>query len=326
MHKIFVSVIIPAYNAEQTIARCLDSILNQKDACDYEVIVVNDGSTDSTGCIIEQYAKRDNKVKIINQKNQGVSKARWNGISAAIGDILAFVDSDDYVVSFMLEAMTACFNDPLVDVVACNFYMVRENQRIVPEIFYNDNAVFNNFQGISETIFKVSNGHLCNKVFKKSLLFEADYQQTLNLTCCEDLLLTFYLFLRAKKIFYLNECLYYYVQSDNSAWRKPSLLHAQDILWVLQKIETISRNYNYWDNKKEFWWFKLNALHFAQYKIRKLDTKLINQVRKQINEAVQETPIVYRCWGKTVRPYWKFWIIYLHDVIVRKYSSRGVIL
>ena len=90
-----ISVIIPAYNAQKTIYRCLESILNQTYR-NIEVIVVNDGSSDDTENICRQF--EDERVRIVNQKNQGVSQARNTGIVLAQGKYICFVDSDDYVM------------------------------------------------------------------------------------------------------------------------------------------------------------------------------------------------------------------------------------
>lgn len=91
-----ISVIIPVYNAEKTIRRCLESIMSSEYE-EYEVVVVDDGSTDNSASILFEYANRDRRVKIINQPNSGPSIARNKGLELAEGEIIAFVDSDDYV-------------------------------------------------------------------------------------------------------------------------------------------------------------------------------------------------------------------------------------
>ena len=91
-----VSVIVPAYNVEKYLAECLDSLINQT-LEDIEIIVINDGSTDCTLQILEEYAAKDRRIKIINQENAGQSVARNRGIDAAVGEYVAFVDADDWV-------------------------------------------------------------------------------------------------------------------------------------------------------------------------------------------------------------------------------------
>ena len=89
-----ISVIIPVYNAEKTIRRCLESIMSSEYE-EYEVVVVDDGSTDNSASILFEYANRDRRVKIINQPNSGPAIARNKGLELAEGEIIAFVDSDD---------------------------------------------------------------------------------------------------------------------------------------------------------------------------------------------------------------------------------------
>lgn len=94
--QIKVSIIVPAYNVEDYIEACLNSLVNQT-LEEIEIIIVNDGATDSTPQIIEKYAQKDSRIKIINQKNQGQASARNRGIEASVGEFIGFIDSDDYV-------------------------------------------------------------------------------------------------------------------------------------------------------------------------------------------------------------------------------------
>ena len=114
------SIIIPAYNSEKTIKRCIESIASQNRS-DVEIIVINDGSTDESGRICDDYADRDSRFKVVHQKNQGVVVARDNALAIAKGDYLAFVDSDDYIAPSMLEVMTECAKKENLDIVWCNF-------------------------------------------------------------------------------------------------------------------------------------------------------------------------------------------------------------
>ena len=120
-----ISVVIPAYNVEQYIEKCLDSVLCQTYR-DLEVIVVDDGSTDNTAQLIKKYTS-DKRVKYINQENAGVSAARNNGMNAASGEYLAFVDSDDYLENTMYEKLYAALLKTDVDVAVCNYSLVYES-------------------------------------------------------------------------------------------------------------------------------------------------------------------------------------------------------
>ena len=99
-----ISIVVPVYNAEKTLEKCLDSILCQTYHC-LEIILVNDGSTDSSGNICDDYATKDNRIQVIHKQNGGVSSARNVGIDAASGDYIGFVDSDDWIDPRMYEVL-----------------------------------------------------------------------------------------------------------------------------------------------------------------------------------------------------------------------------
>lgn len=118
MGSVTASVIVPVYNAEKTLKRCMDSLLDQT-VTDYEIIAVDDGSKDGSGKILDSYACE--KVRIIHQKNGGVSKARNAGLDAAQGDIILFCDSDDYVEKNFVEVLCSYLNNGGADLVCCCF-------------------------------------------------------------------------------------------------------------------------------------------------------------------------------------------------------------
>ena len=99
-----ISIIVPVYNSEKYIDRCLDSILNQTYK-DLEIVLVNDGSNDQSLKILENYALRDTRIKVVNQENKGVAAARNTGLDNATGDYILYVDSDDWIENNMVERM-----------------------------------------------------------------------------------------------------------------------------------------------------------------------------------------------------------------------------
>ena len=115
-----ISVIIPIYNTGEYLPRCLDSILHNTYQ-NLEVICINDGSTDDSAAILEQYAKADSRIIAVNQENAGVSAARNTGLDRATGDFIAFVDSDDWVHSQYFEILIQFGSSKKADIVACNF-------------------------------------------------------------------------------------------------------------------------------------------------------------------------------------------------------------
>ncbi len=122
-----ISVIIPAYNVEKYIARCLDSICEQK-YHDLEIIVIDDGSDDKTPEICDQYAEKDRRIKVVHKANEGVSAARNTALNIASGDSIAFCDADDYFEPDMLERMHEAMERSSADMVSCGYYEEYEDR------------------------------------------------------------------------------------------------------------------------------------------------------------------------------------------------------
>ena len=116
-----ISILIPCYNVEKYLSQCLDSVVNQT-LKDIEIIVINDGSTDSTLKIINQYAKKDKRIKVIDKENEGYGKSMNRGLDAATGEYIGIVESDDWVDSDMFENLVKLADKYKVDVVKSNFY------------------------------------------------------------------------------------------------------------------------------------------------------------------------------------------------------------
>lgn len=125
-----VSIIVPVYNVERYLKRCVDSILNQT-FTDFELILVDDESTDDSGKICDRYAEQDNRIVVIHKKNGGVSSARNAGLDAAVGEYIAFCDSDDYVLENWLIQMTDKMVNHKVDSVVSNWQLVDENDQVL---------------------------------------------------------------------------------------------------------------------------------------------------------------------------------------------------
>lgn len=126
-----ISVIIPVYNVEQYLRRCLDSVVAQTYQ-NLEIICVDDGSVDHSGKICDQYAARDARIKVIHQENQGLSAARNRGLDAAEGEYIAFVDSDDYILEDMYKKMLDKLLDYNVDLCVCQWqYEFSDGRQVV---------------------------------------------------------------------------------------------------------------------------------------------------------------------------------------------------
>lgn len=205
------SLIIPAYNVEKYIKKCLDSVLNQT-YNNYEIIIINDGSTDNTSKILESY-KSNKKIKIINQENKGLSSARNTGVSNAKGDYILFIDSDDFIEKELLETLNKTIKDE--DLIRFQIRTLDETNKIIKE--YKEET-FNNLNGI-EAFNKLSKYNLVELAvcyaYKKETFLKNNYRFE-EKTYHEDFGLIPYIIISSKKVTSINYIGYNYLQRKNS--------------------------------------------------------------------------------------------------------------
>lgn len=224
-----VSVIVPAYNAMSYIETCLQSLVNQK-YHDFEIIVVNDGSTDKTADILFEYQKKYDFINVINQCNKGQALARNEGVKKASGDFICFVDSDDYVSEDFLLALCRKQNESQADIVWCDAFLVKDT--IIGKL--SDESILQNDE-IKHYI--LNNSGPWRKLIRKSIIIKNDLFFP-SLRSYEDVAVVPQYALYANKIVYLEDALYYYVLHEGSLMHQisfnPKLLEifaAMDILY-----------------------------------------------------------------------------------------------
>jgi glycosyltransferase involved in cell wall biosynthesis len=219
-----ISVIVPMYKVEAFLPKCLDSIINQTYK-NLEIILVNDGSPDRCGEIAEEYAKNDNRIKVIHQANRGLCAARNAGLKEAKGDYIAFVDSDDYIDLNMYEDMIKEADEQL-DIISCLYYEVIDNMVVKDENIYKS-AVLENEQliwarctelaldkaffhlGLTDFRVMVTSGPW-DKLYKKSFLDLYNLKFDEELKALEDIWFNYQVLKKAKRIKALNNAYYYY--------------------------------------------------------------------------------------------------------------------
>jgi len=209
--KKLISIIIPVYNVEQYLVRCVDSVINQTYK-NLEIILVDDGSTDNSGKICDEYALKDNRIKVIHKKNGGLPSARNAGLDIAIGEYIGFVDSDDYIVSDMYEHLYNLLLNNKADVSCCNFFNFKDNQYVDNQ--YGVDAVLN----FGEVLCVKQNVFVWNKLYKRALIGNIRVDEKLRLG--EDLDFNFKVLRKIKKIAYSKEAKYYYFYNPNSIIRE----------------------------------------------------------------------------------------------------------
>lgn len=213
-----ITVIIPVYNAERYIKRCLKSVTSQSYK-NFEVILINDGSTDSSESIIKKYINADNRFRYFSQNNSGPSFARNLGIKKAKGDYLSFIDADDWVSPDYLEKLITPMLNNGTDLVCAGYYEV--NPRFPKGLKLHDfrEELFNkniNKKSFQSNLFNGVSGVLWGKLFKKEIFDCNNILLNPNLTLSEDLLAVLEYSRFIDKVFIIPDAIYYYNRLDES--------------------------------------------------------------------------------------------------------------
>ena len=127
--KKLVSIIVPIYNVEQYLDRCIESLVTQS-YINLEIILIDDGSKDTSGDICDLWAQRDKRIRLVHKENGGLSDARNKGLDIATGDIISFIDSDDYISKYFYEKLINIMEQTDSDIVECQFKKFNENERV----------------------------------------------------------------------------------------------------------------------------------------------------------------------------------------------------
>ncbi|WP_028550871.1 glycosyltransferase family 2 protein [Paenibacillus sp. UNC451MF] len=220
--SIKVSVIVPVYNAEQYIAHCIESLLNQTlEECEF--IFVNDGSKDQSGQVIEEYSKTDSRIKLVHQSNQGVSAARNAGLQEATGTYIGFVDADDYVDKDMYEVLYNTAIESDYDVVISNFESEIEGHKVITTYPFPLGTVLKKDYIEQEvlTYFLKSDqlNTVCSKLYKNKRIQDYKVKFPEKVALGEDGLFNMQFFRHADRIQYIDYTGYHYREVVGSATR-----------------------------------------------------------------------------------------------------------
>lgn len=250
------SVIVPVYNTEKYLRICVDSILGQSFP-DFELILVDDGSTDRCGAICDEYAQLDKRVQVIHQANGGVTAARNKGLGAACGEYVSFVDSDDWLERDMYQAMLEKAAEKDADVVMCDMYAEgHHGSSIIPSSFSRFSGYYDAGQ-IKEQLqpkmlFDLECNapglslNLCNKLIRIELLRRASADLPSDVTYGEDLLCSLICLLCAKGICILKDSAYYhYRRMDEFFARESDVSLLAQLTRFTASAETLLKKWNF---------------------------------------------------------------------------------
>lgn len=291
-----ISIIVPVYNTEKYLSKCLNSLIKQTYK-DIEIIVVNDGSKDKSLEIAKKFAKQDNRIKVFNKENGGLSSARNFGIEKASGEYIGFVDSDDYIKENMFEILYNMIKEANAKIAICGWYLVEDSQ-IRTCNFKCKKLVLNDEQAIDMLLNHVSfDNFACNKLFHRALFKDVIFPVG---ELLEDLSTIYKLIHEAKVIVVDSNPLYYYVLHSNSI---TSNLYKQvnpDSFKVFEnRKNSLLSLYPKLSNKIKSNYFTASRNYFtisihSSIRDKKFEKKMIKEMRKNIYYVWYDKSIPFR--------------------------------
>lgn len=278
-----VSVIIPVYNVEKYLCRCLDSVIKQTYK-NLEIVLIDDGSTDNSGKICDQYKEKDNRIKVFHTENKGVSAARNLGIKNTYGKYIIFIDSDDFLdLNTFEEVLEENCN---YDLIAFSYYKLSNNDKIC-----YDNRKEKETLTKNETLIKIMDdryfqGFTWNKIFKRNIIIENNLFFDENIRINEDLLFCIQFIENVNTIMYYSTPYYYYVQLNSSALHSKDINKFKTALKAYEEIEKI-----YIKNNVDMELFYINFfclnLILKELLIYKKDRNFLNEIRENLKKNIK---------------------------------------
>jgi len=286
------SIIIPVYNVEAYIGECLQSVVQQDiSSNEYEVIVINDGSTDNSATILHEFAKQHPNIVVLNQANAGVSTARNAGIEIAQGDYMMFVDSDDYIEPNSLSNLLSFAEQNNVDLLQYGCNIIRPNTNQTTDNQTLSSTVFNTKEEYVNTHFfakEIWNAEMWRFLFKNSFTKEKDILFCKEITMGEDQLFTLQHIFYANKIASIPSKIYNYRIREGSAVNTSFYNHAVSQLMVAAKIKDLIQDASEQVTETEILFYKrfINIFVIHQYIDRVFNSSDVKNPVKTIKRDV----------------------------------------
>ena len=260
-----ISVVVPIYNVEKYLEFCLDSILNQTYQ-DFEVILVDDGSTDSSGQICDEYCSNDPRFRVIHQDNQGLSLTRNVGLSQSNGEYLYFLDSDDFIHPFTLEYLYQALQESKADISICKY--IRTNQRKVEGVGQLSYHVINQSQlyaGIFDPgEFEMIYCAVWNKLYRREIIGDFSFEQG----SAEDLYFNAKVFTHCQSAAFVKNTLYHYYINPNSITQVGFQNNNKEGTFYIFTMTAYFSSYNYLSDYKAYQALALSKLYRRMMSVR----------------------------------------------------------
>ena len=289
-----ISIIIPVYNVEPYIRKCLDSVLNQT-YTNLEMLLINDGSTDNSGIICNDYAAKDSRIRVFHKANGGVSSAKNVGLKHMTGKYVGFVDSDDWIEPDMYEILHTAIRDSNADISIASYFKDTDNTSVA---MTNMKQIPNRVINIKEMLLYPLQrdyymgfcGYLWNKLFSADVFLKNNLQFDENINYAEDLLL----YTRAVtegdcKGFYVDKPLYHYRQRPESIAHSKSVNVKTDLLKAYKKVEQIFTQKGYSDIG--YWargFYCYHASVIAEIALKNNDKKTLDLMQIEIKTHLED--------------------------------------
>lgn len=285
-----ISVIIPIYNVEKYLSRCIDSVLNQTYK-ELEIILIDDGTKDNSGKLAEEYSQKDKRVKVIHKDNEGLGLTRNVGIENSNGKYIAFVDSDDYIEIDMYEKMYNNIKEYNLDACVCDFKRLNKNNSLINNCARTKDKIYNKNEIINEILpsicgskkFGILIGSAWSVLYKKEIiensnirfLNERDYVS-------EDLIFNLNYFSKCDKIKLLAEDFYVYCENIESLTKtyNPSKIKKFVNLYNVMKKQI---QYNF-----EECYFGLDTLYIENMRVSIIQEVRNNQDRNNVRKNIKK--------------------------------------
>ena len=273
-----ISIVIPVYNVEKFIRDCLDSVICQTYKV-IEILLIDDGSTDRSGEICDEYEKKDQRITVLHQENQGLSSARNLGIQTAKGSLITFLDSDDMIAPRYLETLYDAMIETEADIAVSDYGRISSEGNSIKEIeecsTKCSNVVFNNVDAIKEVYGKKYHGMqfiACGKLYRKSLYKDKGIVFPIG-KIHEDTFTTYKVIYAARRICYVDTPLYLY------RVRSGSIMNSHFSEKSLVKFDAIKEECDFYKNNNQI---ELLNLAFFNY---------LHEKKNTINEMLTDKTI-----------------------------------
>lgn len=294
-----ISVIVPIYNAEKTIRKCVDSLLAQTFQ-DFEILLIDDGSPDQCGAICDEYAKLDSRVRVIHQENQGVSAARQCGMDNAQGEYTIHTDPDDWVEPNMLEELYKKAKEDDADMVICDFYIntYKGQKYIKQQPSSLDRKV------VLRELFTRLHGSCCNKLIRLESFKRNKVRFPNGINFCEDLYVNTAMLLSDIRVSYLNKAFYHYEKNNSDSLSRRydenserQNIELRDIFVELMKhtelLDYVNNKFSYAIASKAFWG---GSYYYTSKQFKGKFCQYINVV-EHISNSLEKYLLLFSCWG-----------------------------